>query len=196
MVKGLIVVPINYDHIKAGRKTQKRQPIEYKVPGGKVALPNNATLKGIEDGKYIFTTPDERTYAIDPPHKIGEYLYLRTIEMTKRSAKVFLQVTDISVEHLRDITDEDIQAEGVPSAWPMPPLYCKKCSGRGFLSRFSPCPHCATPLHRFCNYWEEKIQRKWRPEITWDSNPLVWKITYQKVPPLRWVNGEWIAPCE
>lgn len=195
MVKGLMVVPLNYRLIKAGKKTQKRQVIEYKAAGKKVVLPSHTKLIGVENGKYVFRDFDGSEVKVAPPHQVGDYLYLRSDpdHMTKIGAEVFLKVTDLSVEHVHDICDPDIVKEGIPDVWPMFPIYCPDCHGIGVRGGRQ-CSACETPYRRFRNYWNEKQWYKHDPLREWDANPWVWVITYERVPMLHWKDGEWVAP--
>ena len=110
MVKGLMVVPLNYELIKAGKMTQKRQVIEYKEAGKKIILPSHMKLIGVENGEYVFRDFDGGEVKAFPLHQVGDYLYLRCDpgHMTKVGAEVFLKVTDLSAEHVHDICDPDI----------------------------------------------------------------------------------------
>lgn len=196
VVKGLMVVPLNYMLIKDGKKTQKRQVIEYKEAGKKVILPSHMKLIGVENGEYVFRDFDGSEVKVVPPHQVGEYLYLKNdMRMPKYIAEVFLKVTGISVEHVHDICDPDIVKEGIPSKWPMFPIYCPICKGTG-VRLATRCSCCDTPYRRFRNYWNEKQWYKHDPLREWDANPWVWVISYEKVPPLEWKDNNWVDPSD
>ena len=76
-----------------------------------------------------------------------------SIFMPKAACRLFLKVTDVSVERLQDISEGDAVAEGIDSdgGWENP------------------------PTERFCNVWQ-----KINGPDSWDANPWVWVVTLEK----------------
>lgn len=112
-----------------------------------------------------------------------------SIHMKKSSARLFLQVKSINVEHLNDITEEGALSEGAPNEWPMSPIYCSFCKGEGFVDAVHPvslghmeieCPYCAEATVRFSNLWNSTVKPADLPTYGWDSNPWVWVIEFEK----------------
>lgn len=87
----------------------------------------------------------------------SQYREVPSIHMPKWCARIWLRVTDVSVERLQDISEADALAEGIDRS---------KCSGDWN------CP----PSEVFMELWT-KINGK---EST-DANPFVWKITFEVV---------------
>lgn len=82
-----------------------------------------------------------------------------SIHMPKAFSRLTLELTDVRVERLQDITEEDAMAEGVD--W-------KNYAG---LARF-------TARKLFCNLWKSINGKR-----SWDLNPWVWVETFRKVKP-------------
>lgn len=76
-----------------------------------------------------------------------------SIHMPRAAARLFLDVVDVRVERLHDITEEEAQAEGVP---PIP-----RTDGTDPRYRAS-----------FAGIWDGIYG-------TWDANPWVWRIAFR-----------------
>lgn len=91
-----------------------------------------------------------------------------SIHMPRRICRITLEVTDVRVERLQDISEDDARAEGVDDG-----------PGRG--SHVYPSPRAARgPLgHRgvFRELWDT-INGKRAP---WASNPWVWAVSFRRV---------------
>lgn len=110
-----------------------------------------------------------------------------SIHMPKLAARIWLEVTDIRVERLQDISEEDAKAEGVymgPADDPIDPpdySYCPKCGGQGVHASIGEnygvtevdCTTCDTYKKRFEILWNQING----PE-SWKSNPFVWVINF------------------
>ena len=86
--------------------------------------------------------------------------------MPRTASRITLEITNVRVERLQDISEEDAKAEGVPvddSACDHVRLRCADigCLGPGYRSSF-------------CELWE-KINGKKHP---WASNPWVWVVEF------------------
>lgn len=107
-----------------------------------------------------------------------------SIHMPKEAARIWLQVTDVRVERLQDITEEDAMAEGVK------PAHCE--STEGCPSRL--CKDGCTAKGEWWNYMEpngegfpaysakESFETLWQsingPE-SWEANPWVWVVSFE-----------------
>ena len=98
-----------------------------------------------DDGEYWYRATDE-----------GQCMgpWSPSIFMPKRAARCWLRITDIRVERVQSISDEDITAEGCEpeicnSAWDM-----------------------------FCSLWDSINAKR---GYSWESNPWVWVVVFERV---------------
>lgn len=77
----------------------------------------------------------------------------------KKAARIWLKVTDVRVERLQDITEEQAQAEGCNSG-----LLTSPCTARG----------------QFENLWNSTIRKSELNCYGWDANPWVWVIEFEQ----------------
>ncbi|MFN7883589.1 MAG: hypothetical protein ACK5PF_11335, partial [bacterium] len=83
-----------------------------------------------------------------------------SIYMPRWASRITLRITDVRVERLQDISEDDARAEG----WPGP------ITETGFP--------IASPLAWFANVWTSINSAG-----TWDANPWVWALTFERVKP-------------
>lgn len=85
--------------------------------------------------------------------------------MPKEAARIFLKVTDVQFERLRDITEEDAVKEGLYKGW-----------------RYLPTSSLAvTAKQAFMWVWDMTIKLKDRNKYGWIANPWVWVIEFERV---------------
>lgn len=106
----------------------------------------------------------------------GEYTFrnIPNIHMPKWACRTFLQITDIRVERLQDISEEDAIAEGVQQGiFRMGPNTEKKQFQLETMSKGSP---IGTHYDGFKFIW-------WNinGEESWNKNPWVWVITFKQI---------------
>lgn len=89
-----------------------------------------------------------------------------SIHMPKEAARIFLRVTDVRAERLRDITEADAVKEGLYKGW--------RLSGRGSLA--------LSARQAFMWLWET-ITRDGPAYKTWACNPWVWVIEFEMLAP-------------
>ena len=104
----------------------------------------------------------------------GTYLYRATdipfihdrwnpsIHMPREAARIFLRVTDVRVGRLQDITEKDMQQEGVITR-PLLNDFEK------FISQKS-----------FALLWDSTIKPADRALYDWEANPWVWVIEFER----------------
>lgn len=90
-----------------------------------------------------------RAYGCVPPEK-----WHPSIHMPKEAARIFLQVTDVRVERLREISINEIAREGIQAEYMFPVFH---------------------------GIWDSTIKPKGRDKYSWDANPWVWVIGFKKV---------------
>jgi hypothetical protein len=115
-----------------------------------------------QGGQTIYRATDE---ASTPCH----ITWRPSIFMPRSASRITLEVTEVRVERLQDISGEDAKAEGVTA----PRCGCEPCSRTSTM-----CPADASAhIEAFVALWES-INGKRAP---WTSNPLVWVIGFRNV---------------
>lgn len=89
-----------------------------------------------------------------------------SIHMPKEAVRIWLKVTDVRVERLQDITDEQAKAEG--ANW-------KNGKNVGFEEKMRP-----TAVERFAEIWDSTIKKADLDRYGWDANPWVWVIEFER----------------
>jgi hypothetical protein len=101
------------------------------------------------------------------------YKWRPSIFMPREAARIFLEITDVRIERLQDITESDARAEG---------FNCLLCKDKAF-----DCPN----IHDFCfgnyetegcfsGYWEKLNSGR---GFGWHKNPWVYAINFRVVSP-------------
>ena len=98
-----------------------------------------------------------------------------SIHMPKEAARIFLKVTDVRVERLQNMKEEDAIKEGIH------PKMCPNCTGID-------CDLCSeseyTVMDEFMYLWNSTLGRKGTPEYysnCWKGNPWVCVIEFERV---------------
>jgi hypothetical protein len=79
--------------------------------------------------------------------------------MPKEAARIWLKVTDVRVERLQDITEEQAQAEGCMSG-----MLTGPCAAR----------------QQFEEIWDSTIKKSDIDRYGWKANPYVWVIEFER----------------
>jgi len=77
-----------------------------------------------------------------------------SIHMPKKAARIWLKVTDVRVERLQEITDEQAEREG--------------------------CYDYTSTANGFCHIWDSTLKKTDLGRYGWDANPWVWVIEFEK----------------
>jgi len=105
--------------------------------------------------------------------------------MPRWASRLTLYVTDVRVERLQDISEDDALAEGVPSdedyQGSFNEEYCRHCGGSGVHNALGSgygvtevdCAKCETPELRYRNLWDHI-----NGPGSWDANPFVVAYTF------------------
>ena len=94
------------------------------------------------------------------------YIWKPAQHMKQEQSRLTLQIKEISVERLQDISEEDAIAEGIPLS-------------KEFKDRYyTPENNYAVPKIAFMRWWNATHKK---PEEKWDSNPYVWSIQFEVV---------------
>ena len=90
-----------------------------------------------------------------------------SIYMPRKASRITLQITDVRIEHLTDITDEDSVAEGMNVIVNTSNAVLKA----GILGT---CIKGQRDMFR--KYWDELNKKR---GFGWDKNPWVWRIAFK-----------------
>ncbi len=94
-----------------------------------------------------------------------------SIYMPKKRARIFLEVTNVRVERLQDITEEDAIAEGIKKTWINDDI--KQCKFKNYINDGK---GSKSPIDSFISLW-----KKINGEDSWNANPWVWVYEFKQV---------------
>lgn len=104
-------------------------------------------------GRYYYAATDQipfNTYVDSSGISHEKTPWKPSIYMPKDAARIFLKVTGIRLEHLQDIDDNGVVAEGLQIGDP------------------------------FDELWDSTIKKAGRDQYGWDANPWVWVIEFER----------------
>ena len=192
-MKSIIFSTSMVQAILDGRKTQTRRVIKiedapenwelsvtgkyiFRTEPGDVKLPRYAagdilwvreTWGKDENGEYVYRTNYGTTE--DDSFPPSMFKWRPPIFMPREAARIFLKVTNVRVERLQDITEEDARSEGVKDPYEyQSPEYYEQPSLRGFEINKS----------AFAGCWDSIYSKR---GYGWDTNPWVWVIEFEKI---------------
>ncbi len=115
-------------------------------------------------------------YRADPGHEYDGIKWKPSIHMPRDASRILLEITDVRVERLNDISESDAIAEGVESwiedRWKSEPTHYKIYHHEpGDESTYS-----STAKYSFSTLWQSI-----NGPDSWDQNPFVWAITFQRI---------------
>lgn len=119
---------------------------------------------GIIEYKATYIEPYTGSTEID---HIGKKITWRpSIFMPREAARIFLKVTNVRVERLHEITEDDARAEGVkPIRSALGQIYVQDDHSIGYRLAFE-------------ELWNEINAKR---GYGWDTNPWVWVIEFEKI---------------
>lgn len=95
--------------------------------------------------------------------------------MPKEAARIWLKVTDVRVERLKDMTNNDALKEGAEGVRcdhaGLGAYGCTDCMNTGWLE---------PPLLEFMDIWNSTIKKSDLDRYGWDANPWVWVIEFER----------------
>ncbi len=102
--------------------------------------------------------------------KYGKALWTPSIHMPRWASRITLEITDINVERVQDITEDDARAEGVN-----PEFRTVVARSDGGPDYHIPCSYRGG----FANTWDAIYAKL--SGLSWDEDPWVWAITFRRV---------------
>ena len=147
------------------------QTCPYGVPGDHLYVREGVRLCGADDTGAPLSEPPV-WYLADGPCDQRLYPHRRTCRFMPRwASRITLEITDVRVQRVNDITDADAIAEGCTNGG------CVYCGSD------EPCG-CETPRpdHRetFVHLWNSINEKR---GLGWFANPWVWAISFKAVKP-------------
>lgn len=107
-------------------------------------------------GCYMYRATDEIS---------GDAKWHPSIHMPKEAARIWLEVTDVRVERLKDITGLSVQKEGIE-------VEPNECAGKfDFVSEL---------FLLFQRLWDSTIKKSNLDRYGWNANPWVWVIEFER----------------
>lgn len=165
-------------------------PCPYGIPGDRLWVRENYryslpdSIRYQADGAVIITKPPASV--VIPNHKLNDWR--PSIHMPRWASRLTLEITEIRVQRLQDISEEDAIAEGIECA--------HRDEDRTFWKNYrfkSPHPKRGKVWNpeenQIVNYNREPIrsyQSLWESingPGSWDANPYVWAITFRRLVP-------------
>jgi hypothetical protein len=128
-------------------------------------------------GTQLAGTLVYRTDYLDKTSPLVEgYEWHSPMYMPQDVARIFLRITDLRVERIQSISDEDCIAEGCNGEpcdhggrWA-----CEDCNNTGWVGGMS-------PRVEYMILWDEINANRDCGAYAWDKNPLVWVYEFERV---------------
>ncbi|HIF7652191.1 TPA: hypothetical protein ACX4IJ_001808 [Klebsiella pneumoniae] len=191
-----------------GRKTQTRRPVKFPVHDKNLGceLAGNELAGELSAGNYLnsaFGKPGDRIWVRETWNKYGGLLTYRadhdwiddmrketvctakwvpSIHMPRWASRILLEITDVRVERLNAISEEDAQREGVHTEVWDQTVVARNYAARDEFFQFwsEDMPHYVemNQLYRssFRSLWESIYGAE-----KWQANPWVWVIEFKRV---------------
>jgi hypothetical protein len=137
---------------------------------------------------HVITNANEVVYRADYPKNAEErgmenippesaVRWRPSIHMPRWASRITLEIADVRVERVQDISRDDAVAEGIErlsGAFSCTPWRNYRLRGGEPFAM-----NCASPIMSFCTLWDT-INGKRAP---WDSNPWVGALTVRRIEP-------------
>jgi len=131
---------------------------------------------------FVFRSKHERFYyRADHPvyDPYAHYGWLPSIFMPRKASRITLEVTEVRVERLHDISEGDAKAEGARRFDDLPDPHPYGIGARWSMAEPANTEHClGTARMAFANLWESI-----NGSGSWALNPWVWVISFRRVTP-------------
>lgn len=120
---------------------------------------------GYYSGHAIYAADGDFTWGDDDGYEDGRSCWKPSIHMPRAASRILLEITNVRVERLNAISQEDAQAEGMElTGWR--PTYSDPDSGGEVM----------TPYDNFAELWSSIYG-----DESWKANPWVWVIEFKHV---------------
>lgn len=133
--------------------------------------------------------PDEKFEKMYESMAESEPEWHPSIHMPKAAARIWLKVTNVRVERLQEITEDETFEEGLDFTPP-----CLHLTGENYCDIDGPC----TSKVKYCDMsagelfgkvlWDSTIKKSDIDRYGWDANPWVWAIEFERCEKPQEVN--------
>lgn len=148
--------------------------VDMKYEPGDILYVRETWGEGYEEGTYIYRA-DDKLADLQTFKEASKIIYHPSIHMPKEAARIWLKVTDVRVERLKDMTNNDALkegAEGVKCNHAGLGVYgCTDCMNTGWLE---------PPLLEFIGIWNSTVKKSDLDRYGWDASPWVWVIEFER----------------
>lgn len=127
--------------------------------------------------RYRATEPDTilEIREVDSDDPFDQMVWTPSIHMPRWASRITLEITDVRVQRLQEISEEDAKAEG---------SYLDRCSCMPRSEDRSPLR--ASFQLEWCHVHGQEFSYLWKSingKESWDANPWVWALTFKRVHP-------------
>ena len=129
------------------------------------------------DKQYVFRADK----IAESGFKNDSHIWHPSIHMTKKAARIWLNVTNVRVERLQDITETQTEEEGFLFTPP-----CLHQTGENYCDIDGPCgskiKYCDMSAGELFGkvLWDSTIKKSDIDIYGWDANPWVWVIEFER----------------
>lgn len=109
--------------------------------------------------EYRYKASEKESIANCEDHEVRGYKWVPSIHMPKHASRLTLKVTDVRIERVQDITEDQAKSEGIAP---------------GFTNEFGKCPVVPNYRDGFFRTWNNIYNN-------WDQNPFVWVIEFEVI---------------
>lgn len=137
---------------------------------GDILYVRETWYKGLE--RYMYRADYSDTEKFYRDGKEIEMKWHPSLHMPKDAARIFLRVTNVRVERLQEITEDEAVKEGVYQS------NCKECNAPFGCDA---CPDEGyNEIDGFADLWNSTIKKSDLDFYGWDANPWVWVIEFER----------------
>ena len=186
------VMPHDIPCVRCNEKAFYEQYPPYQIGDILYVRETWARLVTAKDGemqseRYVYKATD--TYPFGESGYIVKFRWKPSIHMPKEAARIWLKVTDVRVERLQDITEDDVCKEGAE-----PLIRCARehetYNADGTLGDMcwntDECSYCPFIEKSYSELfgkmvWNSTVKKQDLDRYGWDANPWVWVIEFERI---------------
>lgn len=148
---------------------EQKQTCPFGIPGDRIWVRETWNVNGLAWGQSIefskISSPDAFHYRATDDGGWKPYWgkWRPSIHMPRWACRIVLEITDVRVQRVQEISEEDAIKEGISDS--RHPDDC--CGGLGI-----------SPKGIFSNLWDSCYGKS---DFSWDKNPWVWALTFKRV---------------